>query len=171
MVILPLSQLGEVALNSLAVLLDSSDPDHRWWAVRSLSKFQSPLAGERLHRALSDSEPSVRHCAAMSLRHAPYPEAMPKLIEVLASKDRLFARLAGDALTALGEKAIPFLAEALQSPNPALRGEAVRSLAKMKNPVTLPLLYSVSEDPSSIVQYWVEEGFERLGVGMVFFKP
>jgi len=148
MAILPLSQMGEVALNSLVELLESSEPDHRWWAVRSLSKFQSPLVGNRLQRALSDSEPSVRHCAAMSLRHTPHPEAIPELIEALASKDRLLARLAGDALTALGEKAIPALAEAIQSPNPAIRGEAARSLAKMKNPETLPILYSVSEDPS-----------------------
>ena len=163
--------MGEVALNSLIVLLNSSNPDHRWWAVRSLSKFQDPNASEALQRSLSDSDASVRHCAAMGLRHIPHPDAIPALVQALGSKDRFFARLAGDALTALGERAIPALAEALQSSNPATRGEAARSLAKMKNPETLPILYSAIEDPSSIVQHWVDEGFNLLGVGMVFFKP
>jgi HEAT repeat protein len=129
------------------------------------------MAGDALHRALSDPDPSVRLCAAMGLRHLPFPGAIPELIKALASKDRLFARLAGDALIALNAEAIPALKEAIQSPDPSTRGEVARALAKMKNPETLTILYSVSEDPSSIVQYWVEEGFELLGIGMVFFKP
>jgi HEAT repeat protein len=169
--ILPLSQMGVMAINALIDLLASSDPDHRWWAVRSLSTFHNHMVGDLLLKALSDSDPSVRLCAAISLRHAPNDQAIPKLIETMASNDRLFARLAGDALIAIDEDAIPALAEAIHSPNPATRGEAARALAKMKNPKTLPILYSISQDPSSIVQYWVEEGFELLGVGMVYFNP
>jgi HEAT repeat protein len=166
-----LAQMGEVAFESLLELLDSPDPDHRWWAVRSLSHINNPLAGENLHRALSDSDLSVRYCAALSLRFSPFPEAIPTLIEALESTDRLFARLASDALTAVGEEAIPALAEALRSTTAASRGEAARALAKMQNPKALSVLYEAIDDPSSIVQHWVEDGFERLGVGIVFFKP
>ncbi len=166
-----LAQLGEVALQSLLELLKSKDPDHRWWAVRSLTYFNSPVAGEGLVSALSDPELSVQYCAALSLRYSPTPLAVPNLIKVLESKDRLLARLAGDALTAIGLDAIPALEEVLQSSPPASRGEAARALAKMGIPDVIPVLYSAAEDSSSIVQYWVEEGFERLGVGMVFFKP
>lgn len=166
-----LAQMGEEALEPLLKLLNSTDPDHRWWAVRTLSQIKSPSAGENLHKALFDSDISVRYCAALSLRVSPFSEAVPTLIETLGSTDRLFARLAGDALTAVGEEAIPSLAEALQSSNPASRGEAARALAKMQKTEALTALYTAIEDPSSIVQHWVEEGFELLGVGMVFFKP
>ena len=83
----------------------------------------------------------------------------------------MLARLAGDALAAIGERALPALEETMRSSNPASRGEAARALAKMGIPAVIPILFSAAEDPSSIVQYWVEEGFERLGVGMVYFKP
>jgi HEAT repeat protein len=166
-----LAQMGEVALGYLRQLLNSTNPDHRWWAVRSLSYFESSLVGESLALALSDPDPSVQYCAALSLRHAPSTKAIPHLIETLENKDRLLARLAGDALTAIGGEAIPALAATLKSSLPASRGEAARALARMEIPEVIPVLYSAAEDPSSIVQFWVDDGFERLGVGMVYFKP
>jgi HEAT repeat protein len=169
--IVSLSHMGESALEAIIKLLESPDPDHRWWAVRTLSNFKSPLIGDFLKRALYDSDCAVRHCAALCLRHSPHVKAIPALIEAFGDKDRLFARLAGDALASIGKPAIPALTDAIQSQNPAIRGEAARALAKMKEPDTLPILYSVNEDPSAIVQYWVEEGFQLQGVGMVFFKP
>ena len=169
--LLHLAQMGEVALEALLQLLNSTDPDHRWWAVRSLSYFKTPLVGGSLVLALSDPDPSVQHCAALSLRYSPIPQAIPSLIKILESKDHLLARLAGDALTAIGKEAIPALAEALHSSHPASRGEAARALAKMELQDAIPVLYSAAEDPSAIVQYWVEDGLERLGMGMVYFKP
>jgi HEAT repeat protein len=166
-----LARMGDVALEQLFQLLKSSEADHRWWAVRSLSLFNSSSVSHRLASALSDPDPSVKYCAALSLRHCPSPQAIPSLIDCLECPDRLLARLAGDALTAIGEEAIPALAQIIRSPNPASRGEAARALAKMDNPAVIPILYSVGEDPSAIVQYWLDEAFERLGLGMVYFKP
>lgn len=166
-----LAHMGEVELDPLLQLLHSTDPDHRWWAVRSLSYFKGSMVGEKLALALSDPDPSVRQCAALSLRFSPSPLAIPDLIHALGDQDRLLARLAGDALTAIGEEAMAALAETLESSNPASRGEAARALARIGIPAVIPILYAAAEDPSSIVQYWVEEGFERLGVGMVYFKP
>jgi len=169
--LLHLAQMGEVALEYLLQLLDSNDPDQRWWAVRSLSNFKTPLVSEKLVSALSDPDSSVQHCAALSLRYAPTPIAIPSLIKTLQSNDNFLARLAGDALTAIGKEAIPSLTEALHSTHAAVRGEAARALAKMELPDTIPALYSAVEDSSAIVQYWADDGLERLGVGMIFFKP
>jgi HEAT repeat protein len=166
-----LAQMGEVALEALLELYKSIVPDHRWWAIRSLSNFRNTVVSECLVSALSDPDPSIQYCAALSLRTSPTPQAIPNLIKALESKDRLLARLAGDALTAIGSDAIPALEDVLTSSPPASRGEAARSLAKMGTIDVIPVLYSAAEDSSSIVQYWVEEGLERLGVGMVFFKP
>jgi HEAT repeat protein len=169
--VMPLARLGEFALERLLVLLKDEDPDHRWWAARALAAFEDELACEGLRQALSDPIQYVRHCAALGLRYSPSCHPVPELAKALASEDRLLARLAGDALIAVGEAAIPALSEALHSTNAALRAEAARALAKMDDPEIIPILFSAAEDPSPIVQHWIEEGFERLGVGMVFFKP
>jgi HEAT repeat protein len=166
-----LLQLGNPALYAILQLLDQPNAEHRWWAVRALAEFDGIAATEGLCRSLSDPEPGVRQCAALSLRHNPTPEAIIPLSNVLDDNDRLFTRLVGDALAASGKLAIPALERCLNSKNPAIRGEAARALAIMELPETIPILYSAADDPSTIVQYWIEEGFTRLGVGMVFFKP
>ena len=81
------------------------------------------------------------------------------------------ARLAGDALIALGQDAISALDEASQSEDPAVRIEAVRALAKMRHPQTISALFKAVEDASSIVVHWAEQGLDDLGVGMIFFEP
>lgn len=164
-----LIQLGEPALYALLNLIDHEDSDHRWWAVRALSGFSHSSATEALIQSLSDPDPSVRHCAAVAFRHRPTPRAIPSLIEAFESDDRLFARLAGDALAALGSPAIPALSKSIQSANPALRGDAARALALMEVPETVTILFAAAEDPSTMVQHWIEEGLNRLGVGMTFF--
>lgn len=166
-----LHQLGEPALQAILNLVDQPNPDHRWWAVRVLSGFDSILAIEGLCRSLSDPDLSIRQCAALGLRHNPSPQAILPLSNALDGSDRLFTRLVGDALASCGKLAIPALERCLNSDNPATRGEAARALALMELPETIPILYAAAEDPSTIVQYWIEEGFNRLGIGMVFFNP
>jgi HEAT repeat protein len=167
-----LAIFGDAALGKLLPLLTSDNPDHRWWAVRALAEFEQPSARDGLCKALSDhSYPAVRHCAAMGLREQPTTRALPALLTALQEKDRLLSRLAADALAALGPKAIPELQEASQSEDAAVRIEAVRALAMMKDPETIGTLFSLLDDPSSVVTYWAEKGLEDLGVGMVFFEP
>ncbi len=163
---------GDAAIDELLSLLKSDKLDHRWWAARALAEFEHPSAQNALCRALADDNPpSLRHCAAMGLRENPTPSALPALISALHEKDRLLTRLAGDALAALGPDAIPELQEALQSTDPSVRIEAVRALAKMHDPQAISALFSVLEDPSSLVTYWAERGLDDLGVGMIFFEP
>ena len=166
-----LSQYGELALKALFMLLDDKSADKRWWAVRALAEFDAPKVGESLSQALTDPDQSVRQCAAIALRHHPTPNAINLLVEALNNEDRLFARLSGDALAAIGKPAILALTQALQSANPSVRGEATRALALMEIPETIPILIDASEDPSTMVQHWIDEGLNRLGVGMIFFEP
>lgn len=167
-----LAALGDAAIEVLLSLLKSDDPDHRWWAVRALAEFEHPSAQNGLCHALSDrNPPAVRQCAAMGLRERPTAKALPMLVSALQEKDRLLSRLAGDALAALGSKAIPELQEASRSSDPAVRIEAVRALAIMKDQGAIGALFDVLDDPSSLVTYWAEKGLQDLGVGMVFFQP
>lgn len=167
-----LSAFGDAAIDALLSLMKSDNLDHRWWAVRALAEFEQPSARNGLCRALSPrNPPAVRQCAAMGLREHPTAGALPALIAALQEKDRILSRLASDALAALGPSAIPELQKAIRSSDPAVRIQAVRALALMKEPGTIGTLFSVLEDPSSLVTYWAEKGLEDLGVGMVFFEP
>lgn len=166
-----LAQMGAPALQALLKLAQDSDPERHWWALRALAEFRDEAAAEALISGLSDTDPAIRYCAALGLRFSPTPKATAPLAKALADSDRLLARLAGDALIAIGEPAIPELAEILEASTAVARGEAARALAKIGKPEIIPVLYAASDDPSSIVQHWIEEGFERLGVGMVYFNP
>ena len=114
---------------------------------------------------------SVRQCAALGLRLRPSVEAMTALLQALSDPDRLVARLAADALAALGTQATPDVMAALASEKAAIRIEAARCLALIRDPDSIPALYNTLDDPSVIVHYWVEQALDRLGEGMVFFKP
>lgn len=167
-----LAAIGNSAVDVLLSLLKSDNLDHRWWAVRALVEFEQPAAQEGLCRALMEhNPPAVRQCAAMGLRVRPTATAIPLLVSTLGEKDRFLSRLAGDALAALGPRAIPELHKASRSPDPAVRIEAVRALAIMKDQEAIGALFDVLDDPSSLVTYWAEKGLEDLGVGMVFFQP
>ncbi len=166
-----LTALGKQAIDALLELLGSPITDRRWWAVRALAAFRQPAAHASLCRALQDPEAVVRQCAAIALRKNPFSGAVPPLIEALRDPDRLVRRAAGDALAAVGPTAVDGLAEASKDTDPAIRIEAVRALAKMRQSNAIGPLFSALDDPSSIVAHWAEEGLDRLGIGMMFFKP
>jgi HEAT repeat protein len=162
---------GRAALKPLSRLLKSKDADQRWWAVRVISTLPYPAAARALRRALHDPAPSVRQCAALGLRLNPSPKAIPALVRALHDPDRMLARLAGDALAALGLPALSALCKVLDESAQAPRVEAARALALMQEQAAIPALFSLLDDPSALVVYWAEHGLEQLGVGMVFFKP
>ncbi len=166
-----LAEQGESVLPWLLRQLQSKQPDDRWWATAALSLIDHPRAREALRRSLKDPDPSVRQCAAFGLRRLPSEQAVPELLEALADSDRLLARLAADALAALGDAGLSPLTEALRNPNPAVRIEAARALASMNDPAAIPPLFAALDDASPLVVHWAEQGLERLGVGMTFFDP
>jgi HEAT repeat protein len=151
----------------------SVDPsvDHRWWALRALAEISHPKISSILAQSLSDPDPAVRQCAALGLRTHPDPQAIPPLIAALNDPDSLNASLAADALEAIGAEAVPALLEVLQSGPQAARLKAVRALATIGDTRSIPALYAALDEDSAWMEYWAAEGLERMGVGMVFFKP
>ena len=164
---------AEAALPVLAGRLADPDPEKRWWAVRALAAFpgSNPDTSRLLGQALGDEIPDVRQCAALGLRSHPDPELVGLLALALADPDPLAARLAADAMIAIGEGAVPALIEALQAgPHPA-RLQAVRALAKIKDTRSIPALIQALDHDSALTEYWASLGLERMGVGMSFFIP
>ncbi len=162
---------GAAALNALAGLQNSPDAEARWWAARALAEFPAGQAAPRLAAALSDADLAVRQCAALGLCQRPAAAAIPALAQALASRDSLLARLAANALAAAGPLATPALTAILADPHHPARLEAARALALAADPQAIPVLYQICEEGSAWMEYWAGVGLERMGVGMVFFKP
>jgi HEAT repeat protein len=166
-----IAALGSDAVPLLRRLLSSSEPDSRWWAVRALAEIPSPETPSLLLEALNDPDISVSQCAALALRRQPIPQAIPDLIATLDHPDRLLAHLAADALIAQGEAAVPDLLDALENGPPPVRLEAVRALALIEDQRAIPALFKILDEDSALLEYWAETGLDRMGVGMIFFKP
>jgi len=167
--VLALGRRGAQALDILLPLCDSPEAETRWWAVRAAAEILDPRASAALAAALEDDDLAVRQAAALGLRLQPNPGAAAALARRLADSDALLARLASDALAAVGVAALPDLRRAAAASAPGTRIHAVRALSLMKNPAATSDLFAALEDPSTLVQHWAERGLEDLGVGMVFF--
>ncbi|MFN3307828.1 MAG: HEAT repeat domain-containing protein [Anaerolineales bacterium] len=168
---LALAKYGEQALPSLLELAHSANSDQRWWALRALAQIPSPRSKAALIEALKDPDINVRQCAALGLRHQPTFDAVPSLLEALASSDKLLARLAADALIAVGHQAVPDLILVVKHGKYTARLEAVRALALIGDPRAIPILYSVLGEESTFMEYWATEGLDRMGVGIAYVKP
>ncbi len=169
-----IASFGEQAIPLLSGLLDSPQPDTRWWAVRALAALHADHRGitDALLRAFHDPEVEVRQAAALGLCRHPTPAAIPDLIAALEDEDRMLARLARQALVALGEKSVPALLETLENGSPAARLEAARALAAIQDPRAVAAFFrAIRDGDSALVEYWADEGLERMGIGMAFFKP
>jgi len=166
-----LTDWGPEAVAALEQRLSHPEADVRWWAVRALAELQDERVPGLLMLALSDPENSVRWCAGLALRKHPSSQASPALVGMLADQDALSRRLAGDALVAIGSPAVPGLLEAMQQDDYLVRLEAVRALAKIGDARSIPELFVALDDSSALIEYWASEGLEKMGVGMVYFKP
>ena len=94
-----------------------------------------------------------------------------KLVEAISDGDPLLASLAADALVAIGGPAVPYLLEVMGNGSHSARLHAVRALALIGDDRAIPALFAALDQYSAVMQYWAEQGLERMGVGMVFFKP
>ena len=161
---------GAEILPFLKALLDSPEIDARWWAIRTLAQMADPPS-DWLIAALADQATEVRQCAALALYHHPDVNAIPSLVRLLAEPEPVSAELAADALCAIGSEALPSLLEVLENGPYKARVEAVRALAVIRDPRAVPALVAALEEDSLSMQFWAEEGLERLGLGMVYLKP
>jgi HEAT repeat protein len=166
-----LAQQGSEALPALRELLESTNADARWWAIWALASFSHPEVGSLLRTQLKDPDNAVRQCAALALREQPYNNAIPDLVDLLEEQDPILARLAAAALIAAGREAVPALLEVAQNGSRKARLEAIRSLANMGDERAIPALYAAYQENSAIMEYWANEGLEKLGVGIVLFNP
>ncbi len=167
-----LSQIDATHLPALAETLASGEPDARWWAACALALLADPGAVATLLTASADPDANVRAAVLQALGQQRAPEAVTPLIFALADPSPYLARLAADALIQVGQPAVPALIRVLDNDvEPAVRINATRALAHIGDPSAIPTLFRALDDPSAMVQYWADEGLERIGVGQVYFQP
>ncbi|GAB4449036.1 MAG: hypothetical protein OHK0041_09990 [Anaerolineales bacterium] len=166
-----LTQLGESAFPSLLDLTRSPDADIRWWAVRTLA--QSPRCPTEwlIPFLIQDPAPEVRQCAALGLAGKADESAIQPLVRALSDADGMVGTLAAAALVKIGSAAVPSLIEVVKTGAQSARILALRALAEIKDHRAIPVMMKVMEEESSLLQYWAQEGLERLGLNMIYLKP
>jgi HEAT repeat protein len=105
------------------------------------------------------------------LQQRPDDRAVPALVAALSDDDSLVVRLAANALAATGSAAVPELIKLVEDSPSKIRLEATRALALSGDTRSIPALFNALDSDSTLMEYWANEGLDRLGVGMTFFKP
>jgi len=161
---------GLEALPGLQEMLTSSEEDTRWWAVRCLAQLENPPLS-LLVGSLGDASQEVRQCAALAISHHPDNSAIPSLLGLMTEPDSVTTNLAATALISIGKKAIPDLLDILPNLRDVGRIEAYRAIACIADQRATPVLMSAFEEDSLAINYWAEEGLNRLGLDMLYLKP
>lgn len=165
-----LVQLGSQILPSLLELARSEDSELRWWAVRALAASPLTRTADFLP-LLNDAVPEVRAATALALCHHPHESAIAPLIFALADEDLLTAGLAGNALVKIGSPAVPALIQAVNDAPSGTRLTALRTLSAIGDSRAIPIFMKCLGEESALLQYWAEQGLERLGLDMVYIQP
>jgi HEAT repeat protein len=168
---LALKPLGDVTLPTLRELLADPDVDRRWWSARALAALDTPAARELLIATLDDPDRDVRACAVYGLGELQAEEAVPVLVGRLADASPLVCRVAADSLARIGAPAAPTLIAALGEGETLTRIGAARALSIIQPKEAIPVLFAALDDPSATVTYYAEQALERMGVGLVLFRP
>ncbi len=168
---LALGREGDAALAQLCDLLTDADPDRRWWATRAMAAIGTETAREQLVIVLSDPDPYVRACAAQGLGDLKAEQAVAGLVRCLADASPLVSRIAADSLARIGAPAVPFLITVLQDSGTPARAGAARALSIIQPEEAVPALCAALDDPSAIVTHYAEIALERMGVGLILFRP
>jgi HEAT repeat protein len=168
---LAVGRLGDVPLSALRDLLQDPDPDRRWWAARALAAVGTKGARMLLIAALSDPDTDVQACAAQGLGELQAEEAVPQLARCMATPSSFVSRIASDSLARIGRPAVPALIAALKEGEAPARSGAARALRIIQPQEAVPALCAALDDPSAVVTHYAEEALERMGVGLVLFRP
>jgi hypothetical protein len=165
-------QMGTVAIPALLDLTRAREVDSRWWAVCALAASPHTRTVDLLP-LLNDSAPEVRAAAALALCDHPHEYAVEVLIKALADEDSLTARLAGNALVKIGSPSVLSLIAVMKDTSNSIRIRilALRSLSEICDHRAIPVMMKSLSEESALLQYWAQEGLNRLGLNMVYVKP
>lgn len=163
---------GKAAVPGLKRMLNSEDPDVRWWALRALAGIPEKAAADALVEGLTDPDEDVRVCAILGAGERRLESAVEPLLALMAASKAYVRRHVGDALSKIGEAAVPGLIEALTDSQPGVRAQAARALVPIESQQAIPALIQALDDTEPAVEHFAWEALQRMGVGvMYYFSP
>jgi len=149
-----------------------TDRDARWWQARILAEIPGSRAGAYLVSLLCDPDEDTSVCAILALGERRQADSVENLYELMLPSNAYVARHIGDALSKIGEPAVPALIQALQNDRPLVRAEAARALVRIESQQSIPALIRALDDPEPAVEHHAWNALQRMGVGeTIFFKP
>ncbi len=92
-----------------------------------------------------------------------------QLIKTLGSKNGMERKEARAKLVAKGKTTIDFLVELVSHPQHVCRWEALKTMAEIGDPISIPLFIQALEDDESDIRWLAAEGLIKLGVQSI--KP
>ena len=163
-------ELGTAVIPALLDLTRAPEVDSRWWAIRALAASPHTQTVD-LIPLLSDSAPEVRAAAALALSSHSHESAVEALVKAFADEDSLTAGLAGNALVKIGSPSVPSLLNVMNDSPTGIRILALRTLCEICDHRAIPVMMKSLNEDSAVLQYWAQQGLERLGLDMVYIKP
>lgn len=141
------------AVPSLLQALNDQDPAVRFFAARALGEVgeRNDTVIKELIRTVGDPDPQIRLAAVEAMREliSDPAELVPLAAEMLDQEDQILASRALETIVMRGDKAIPFLIEALKNERSAYWAcLAIEELGEVASPTAAQLkeLLSTTED-------------------------
>jgi HEAT repeat protein len=120
---------------------------------------------EILRNCLQDAEYDVKAAAADALGALKLTAALPEIIDLYHQTEEWLLKLS--IVAALGEmqdqRALPLLAEALESEVELIRMTTVQTIGELGNLAGVDLLTKIIEDPDTQIRFRVAEALGRIG--------
>jgi HEAT repeat protein len=156
---------------ALLELLESTNEDERWWAVRGLAVAGSERCIPQLGQSLYDEAAAVRAVGALALAqlHARYPTDvvayLPAVANLLADDEGYVRQAAADGLAQCGDDAVQALGHVLRvSEHQGARTRAAGALRKMATMKAAAILYALLNDENHLVRAYAYEGLDEMGL-------
>ncbi|MDZ4686593.1 MAG: HEAT repeat domain-containing protein [Planctomycetaceae bacterium] len=159
-----IQQIGEVAVDTLVPLLQSSDPAVALSAAIALGHWPTPAAVQAVISILSHATVVVRAQAIESLSRMGDRRAIPGLIQRLSDAEPAVRAHAGQALARLPDpKAVLALLKAATDADEDVVTAAAKALAELADPRAIPILRALLSHTSAEIRVFAAKGLGNIG--------
>ncbi len=145
-VIVGLTNLGKLALDSLISALKNEKKIVKQGAIRALGKIKASEAVDPLIQTLKDEDSHIRRLVLEALREIKDKKALDIIIATLNDSDGYVRHEATKVLREMPDEiAIPSLMQALNDKESLVRSQAKYALVKIGEPAVEPLINAIND--------------------------
>lgn len=134
-----LSKFGNAAVDELALSIESSNPDIRYWSIKTLGRIGMP-AYDTLLKALKSKDSEMAMLSAEAFSAVEDDSVIKPLIDILSTAPWTVCNTVSTALVKRGTSVVKYLGEALKSNDENKMCWATVILGRMGENAILPLI-------------------------------